>query len=54
MIKIRLEGLPEEIEKAAEKLSNSFRILQQSEPYLNKGKSVFARIYIDAELKKED
>ena len=54
MIKIKLEGLPEEIEEAAEKLGNSFKILQQSEPYRNNGKSVYARIYIDAELKKEN
>lgn len=51
MIKIRLHGLPEEIKKAKDSLKDNFKILNCSEPYKDRGKSSYERVYIDAEIK---
>ena len=50
MIKIRLEGEPEEINKAIENIEDSFKILNQSEPYANRGRSKYYRVYLDVEI----
>ncbi len=52
MIKLRLYGTPEEVEKAFEQVEKAFEILYKSEPYHDKGKSKFVRIYCDVETKK--
>lgn len=53
MIKIRLHGLPEEIEQAKTALLETFNVLTASEPYADKGNSQYYRCYLDCELKKE-
>jgi hypothetical protein len=53
-MKIRLQGKPDEIEAAAEKLKEMFEILEVSAPYKNRGNSGFYRIYLDAELPKTE
>lgn len=53
MIKIRLEGKPEEIQTAADVIKEQFRVLNESSPYKNSGNSVYHRVYIDAENKRE-
>lgn len=50
MIKIRLEGLPDEVEKAVADLMNAFRVLSVSEPYNNRRGSLYVRRYVDVEL----
>lgn len=55
MIKLRLHGTPEEIKRFADYLEtlSDVRVLQRSEAYADRGKSVYVRIYIDIELKDQ-
>ncbi|MDE7181499.1 MAG: hypothetical protein K2O41_00520 [Clostridia bacterium] len=55
MIKIRLHGTPDEIKRFADYLETlpDVRILQRSEAYPDRGKSVYERVYIDIELKDD-
>ena len=48
MVKIRLEGKIDEIEKTVRTMRKSFSILSQSEPYKNRN-SVYYRVYLDIE-----
>lgn len=53
MIKLRLHGTPEEVKKFGdyiESLSPRVRTLSRGEPYLDRGKSVYVRVYMDVEL----
>lgn len=52
MIKVRLYGTPEEVKRFADYLETSPRIHinQRSEPYSDRGKSVYQRIYLEIEL----
>lgn len=52
MIKIRLEGLLEEINKALPNIEKTFRVLNVTDPYQNRNNSKYVRVYIDVELKK--
>lgn len=51
MVKIRLEGLPDELKAAIENLRKQFYILSQSDFYPNKN-SVYYRVYLDVTEKK--
>ena len=53
MVKIRLHGTPEEIKRFADYLETlpDVRILQRGEPYPDRGKSIYERVYMDVELK---
>lgn len=53
MVKIRLHGTLDEIEKAVAVLQESFEILQESTPYKDKGKSQYYRCYLDCKRKGE-
>lgn len=47
MVKMRLQGLPDEIALLIKKMREmEFRILEESEPYANRGKSEFVRVYL--------
>ncbi len=52
MIKLRIEGEPEEIEQVEEIICNcgEFRVLNISKNYKNRGASIYERVYIDVEL----
>ena len=52
MIKVRLHGTPEEIKRFAEFLDGAacVRVLSRSEPYPDRGKSMYWRAYMDVEL----
>ena len=50
MLKIRIEGLPAEVETAVSDLMESFRVLSASDPYPNRRGSLYVRRYVDAEL----
>ena len=54
MIKLRLEGLPEELETYLENLQSDekINILEKSGEYPNRGASKFVRIYVSIEVKK--
>lgn len=51
MLKIRLQGTPEEISCAQKRLESVFHILSVSEPYKDRGKTKYWRVYLDCELK---
>jgi hypothetical protein len=46
MIKMRLEGLPEDIQKLVEDLKKKYEVLDVSKPYENRGTSKFVRVYV--------
>jgi hypothetical protein len=48
IVKIRLHGLKEDVEKALESLRNTFIIHSISKPYENRN-SNYVRVYVDAE-----
>ena len=50
MIKVRLEGLPEDVKKYLEKLKKNDRALQESKPYKNRN-SEYVRVYLDIDPK---
>lgn len=54
MIKIRIEGLPEEVEKFTEQLEKDekYEFLQKSETYPNRN-SVYIRKYVDIRSKEQ-
>lgn len=55
MIKVRLWGMPEEVKKFAdylENLSPNVQVLQRSGEYLDRGKSLYVRVYVDVEQKE--
>ncbi len=55
-MKIRLHGIPEEISKFTSLFktledAGTVDILQQSEPYLDRGTSKYYRVYMDVSLR---
>lgn len=54
MIKIRVQGLPEEVAEFADALEAAGCVLERSEPYANRGASRYVRVYIDAEKRAAD
>lgn len=51
MIKIRLHGTQEEINRAKLVISENFIILSISESYPDRGASVYCRVYMDCAIK---
>ena len=49
MLKIRLEGTEEEIEEFLAGFRPAYKILSESQPYANRGKSAYVRVYLDVE-----
>ena len=54
MIKIRANGILEEVEATVERMREQFIILSEREPYKDRGKSEYYRVYLDCELKKKE
>lgn len=54
MIKIRLHGTAEEVRHATREIKEWFDVLNVSDPYADRGESVYSRVYIDAETKADD
>lgn len=53
MVKVRIEGLPEEVEKFTEQLEkDGYEFLQKSENYSNRN-SVYVRKYVEIRLKEQ-
>lgn len=51
MIKIRIQGLPEEVAEFADALQATGCVVERSQPYANRGQSRYVRVYIDADKK---
>ena len=49
MLRIRLEGKPEDVEEAKEKLKEIFEIFKVSNPYPNRDNDN-VRVYVNAEM----
>lgn len=47
MIKLRVEGLPEEVDAFTEGLEPYCDVFSKSEPYANRGKSKYVRVYME-------
>ena len=52
MIKIRLHGTMKETQEAIASIEENFDILYRSEPYKDRGQSVYYRTYLDCERKE--
>ncbi len=52
MIRVRLHGTPDEVKKLVDFMESlpAVRVLQRSEAYADRGKSVYERVYMDVEL----
>ncbi|WP_084787613.1 DUF3970 family protein [Anaerobacillus alkalidiazotrophicus] len=51
MVKVRLQGLAEEIKLMIDNFRNHYDVLQVSLPYQNRG-SQYVRVYVEMRLKK--
>lgn len=51
MVKIRVEGLPEEIDLMITSFRENYEILQVSEFYANRGETKYGRVYVEMRLK---
>jgi hypothetical protein len=49
MLKIRIQGLPDEVAEFADALEAIGCVLERSAPYANRGGSRYVRVYIEAE-----
>ena len=49
MVKIRVHGIPEEVESVLQRLRSQMTVLSESEPYADRGKSQYVRVYLDVE-----
>lgn len=54
MVKIRLHGTAEEVRHATREIKERFNVLNVSDPYADRGDSLYSRVYIDAETKDDD
>lgn len=50
LVKVRLQGLPDEVEEILKQLREQFRILEESNQYGNRS-SEYVRVYLDVEKK---
>lgn len=50
MIKMRLQGTPEDLQATIAMLPQLFRVLEVSQPYPNRGTSAYYRCYADVEV----
>ena len=50
MVKIRIWGLPEEVDGAVKKIEDNFEILSASEPCHDRGKSKYVRVYVEVNV----
>ena len=50
MVKIRLEGTPQECQQAAPRLAEVFDVVSVSDPYQNRGRSLLVRVYVEVRL----
>ena len=51
MLKIRIQGLPKEVERFIEDFKEKYEVLEVSDQYENRGSSEFVRVYITIKSK---
>lgn len=49
MIKLRVQGLPDEVKAFSQQMRTSFRVLEESSSYPNRN-SEYVRVYMDIEV----
>lgn len=54
MVRIRLQGLPEEVRRIADAMESIGCVLERSEEYPNRGRSRYVRVYLDCDLPAEE
>ena len=50
MVKIRMEGTPQECQHATPLLAELFEVVSISDPYSNRGRSRLVRVYVEINL----
>lgn len=53
MVRVRLEGLPDEVQRIADAMQAAGCVLERSREYPNRGESRYVRVYLDCDLPKE-
>jgi hypothetical protein len=53
MVKIRIEGTPEECQQATPQLAEVFDVVSISNPYPNQGQSRLVRVYVEIRLAEQ-
>lgn len=50
MVRVRLQGLPEEVRRVADAMESTGCVLERAEEYPNRGRSRYVRVYMDCDL----
>lgn len=50
MVRVRLEGLPDEVQRIAGAMQAAGCVLERSREYPNRGESRYVRVYLDGDL----
>lgn len=53
MVGVRLEGLPDEVQRIADAMQAAGCVLERSREYPNRRVSRYVRVYLDCDLPKE-
>lgn len=53
MVRVRLEGLPDEVQRIADAMQAAGCVLERSREYPNRGESRYVCVYLDCDLPKE-
>lgn len=53
MVRVRLEGLPDEVQRIADAMQAAGCVLERSREYPNHGGSWYVRVYLDCDLHEE-
>lgn len=50
MVRVRLEGLPDEVQRIADAMQTAGCVLERSREHSNRGESRYVRVYLDCDL----
>ncbi|WP_346982400.1 hypothetical protein [Collinsella aerofaciens] len=53
MVRVRLEGMTDEVQRIADAMQAAGCVLERSREYPNCGESRYVRVYLDCDLPKE-
>lgn len=53
MVRVRLEGMPDEVRRIADAMQAAGCVLERSHEYPNRGGSGYVRVYLDCDLTEE-
>ena len=54
MVKVRLQGLPEEVRRIADAMEAVGCVLERSPEYPNRGASRYVRVYLECDLPEDE